>query len=209
MTYFSLLKDMFLGGTDNNATTMEWAMAELAKNPNLMRKAQEEVRRVVGNKPKMEEADIDQMGFLKCVVKETFRFHAPVMLTRESIVGTKLEGYDIPPKTRVMINTWAIQRDPKSWERPEEFVPERFVNNSVDLKGHHRKFTPFGAGRRGCPGIMFAMAEIEYVLANLLCWFDWKLPPGQTVEDLDMSDAFGLVIRKKVPLRLVPVIRSR
>ena len=202
------MQDMFLGGTDNNSTTMEWAMAELVKNPNLMKKAQEEVRRVVGNKSKIDEADIDQMEFLNCVIKETFRLHAPVMITRESTVGTKLDGYDIPPKTRVLINAWAIQRDPRLWERPEEFVPERFVNNPVDFKGQHNQFFPFGMGRRSCPGIMFVMAEIEYVLANLLYWFDWKLPSGQIVEDLDMSDVFGLVIRKKVPLHLVPVIHS-
>lgn len=199
---------MFIGGTDNSASTMEWAMAELVKNPNIMKKVQEEIRRVVGNKSKIDEADIDQMEFLKCVIKETLRLHAPVMITRESIVGTKLEGYDIPPKTRVLINAWAIQRDPRLWERPEEFVPERFENNLVDFKGHHNQFIPFGVGRRACPGIMFAMAEVEYVLANLLYWFDWRLPPGQTVEALDMSDVFGLVIRKKVPLCLVPVIHS-
>ena len=199
---------MFIGGTDNNASTMEWAMAELAKNPSLMKKAQEEIRRVVGNKAKIEESDIEQMVFLKCVIKETFRLHAPVMITRESTIGTKLQGYDIPSKTRVMINAWAIQRDPKLWERAEEFVPERFENSTVDLKGQHSHFIPFGSGRRGCPGILFTMAEIECVLANLLCWFDWKLPNGQAVEDLDMSDVFGLVIRRKVPLRLVPVIHS-
>ncbi|PON96764.1 Cytochrome P450, E-class, group I [Trema orientale] len=200
--------DMFLGGTDNSASVMEWAMAELAKNPNVMKKAQEEVRRVVGNKPKIDEADIAQMEFMKCVINESLRLHAPVLITRESTTATKLEGYDIPAKTRVLINAWAIQRDPRLWERSEEFVPERFVNNPVDFKGHHNQIIPFGVGRRACPGIIFAMAEIEYILANLLYWFDWNLPPGQTGKDLDMSDIFGLVIHKKVPLRLVPVIHS-
>ncbi|PON72320.1 Cytochrome P450, E-class, group I [Parasponia andersonii] len=203
----AILLDMFIGGIDNSASIMEWAMAELTENPNVMRKAQEEVRRIVGIKSKIDEADISQMDYLKCVIKETLRLHGPVLIARESTIATKLEGYDIPAKTRVLINAWAIQRDQRMWERSEEFVPERFMNNPVDFKGHHNQFLPFGMGRRACPGIIFAMAEIEYVLANLLYWFDWKLP-GQTVQDLNMSDIFGLVNHKKVNLRLAPVMHS-
>ncbi|KAK4843218.1 hypothetical protein QYF36_005477 [Acer negundo] len=168
----AILLDMFIGGTDNTATTMEWAMAELVKNP------------------------------------KSLRLHAPVMITRATTASTKLEGYDIPAKTIVIINSWAIQRDPKSWNRPEEFIPERFANVSVDFHGQHKQFIPFGGGRRGCPGVWFAAIEAEYVLANLLYWFDWKLPYCGRGEDLDMSDVYKLVIRKKFPLRLVPVMRS-
>ncbi|GMY14966.1 cytochrome P450 71A1-like [Fagus crenata] len=207
----AILLDMFMGGTDTTATTMEWAMAELVKNPSVMKKAQEEVRRVVGQKSKVDETDVDetdiyQMDFLKCIVKETMRLHAPVMITRESSGSAKLEGYDIPPNTGIFINAWAIQRDPKLWDRPEEFLPERFANNPIDFKGHHEELIPFGMGRRGCPGISFAIIEAEFVLANLLYWFDWELPDGVTVEDLDMSEVYRLVIRKKIPLRLVPVL---
>lgn len=197
-----------MGGTDTVSTTMEWAMAELVKNPRVMKKAQEEVRRVVGEKPKVGETDIDQMDFLKCVIKETLRLHAPVMVTRATSGSTKLEGYDIPPGTGILINAWAIQRDPKLWDRPEEFLPERFANNSIDFKGHHEQFIPFGIGRKGCPGISFAIIEAEYVLANLLYWFDWELPDGVTVDDLDMSEVYRLVILKKIPLCLVPVLHS-
>lgn len=206
----AILLDMFIGGTDNNAAIMEWAMAELIKNPNSMKKTQEEIRRVVGNKQRLEEPDIEQMTFLKCVVKEIFRLHAPVMIARESDDTTvaKINGYDVPPKTRVMINSWAIQRDPASWARPEEFVPERFVDRSEDLLGRYGNLAPFGSGRRVCPGIGFAVTEIECVLANLLCWFDWELPEGESLENMDMSDDFGLVIRKRVPLSLVPALHS-
>ncbi|XVE56699.1 hypothetical protein DITRI_Ditri04bG0031700 [Diplodiscus trichospermus] len=204
----AILLDMFIGGTDNIAATLEWAMAELVKNPSIMKKAQEEVRRVVGKKPSVTEADVNEMEYLKCVVKETLRLHAPVMVTRQNPTGTKLEGYDIPPKTIVLVNTWAIQRDPKLWDNAEEFIPERFSNSSVDFKGQHSQFTPFGAGKRGCPGILFAVAGAEYVLANLLYWFDWKLPDSERCEDLDMTDYYALVIRKKVPVHLVPMLHS-
>ncbi|XWS17534.1 hypothetical protein CRYUN_Cryun33cG0075500 [Craigia yunnanensis] len=204
----AILLDMFIGGTDNIAATMEWAMAELVKNPSIMKKAQEEVRRVVGKKSSVIETDVNEMDYLKYVVKETLRLHAPVMVSRQNPTGTKLEGYDIPPKTIVLVNTWAIQRDPKLWDKAEEFIPERFLNSSVDFKGQQSHFTPFGAGKRGCPGISFAVAGAEYVLANLLYWFDWKLPDSRRCEDLDMNDYYALVIRKKVPLLLVPMLHS-
>ncbi|XP_039054141.1 cytochrome P450 71A1-like [Hibiscus syriacus] len=204
----AILLDMFIGGTDNIAATLEWAMAELMKNPDIMKKAQEEVRTVVGRKPSVIGMDVNEMHYLKCVVKETLRLHAPVMVSRQNPTATKLAGYDIPAKTIVLVNTWAIQRDPKLWDKAEEFIPDRFLNSSVEFKGQHIEFMPFGAGRRGCPGITFAVAGAEYVLANLLYWFDWELPDSQRCEDLDMSDYYALVVRKKVPLRLVPVLHS-
>ncbi|KAF7838254.1 Cytochrome P450 [Senna tora] len=166
---------------DTNSTTLEWAMAELLRNPTTMKKAQEEVRRVVHNKSNIDEKDVEQMKYLECVVKETLRLHppAPLMLPRETSSGVKLRGYDIPPKTSVYINVWAIQRDPEIWERPEEFVPERFENSEVDFKGQHFQLIPFGIGRRGCPGVSFGIVVVEYILANLLYWFDWKLPGGE------------------------------
>ncbi|XVF49800.1 hypothetical protein PTKIN_Ptkin04bG0044800 [Pterospermum kingtungense] len=206
--FTAILLDMFIGGTDNIAATLEWAMAELVKNPSIMKKAQEEVRRVVGKKKWVNDTDVHEMDYLKCVVKETLRLHAPIMVARQNPTATKLEGYDIAPKTIVLVNTWAIQRDLKLWDKAEEFIPERFLNSSVDLKGQHSQFTPFGAGKRGCPGIVFAVAGAEFVLANLLYWFDWKLPDSGRCEDIDMDDYYALVIRKKVPLHLVPMLHS-
>lgn len=205
----AILMDMFVGGTDTTAAAMEWAMAELVKNPIVMKKAQGEVRRVVGKKSKLCEKHINEMVYLKCVLKESLRLHAPVMIGRETSEAVKLQGYDIPPKTRVLINAWAIHRDPKQWERYEEFIPERFANISVDFKGQHNQFMPFGGGRRICPGLSFAVIEAEMVLANLLYWFDWNIPHGGNPEDLDMSESNTLIIiRKKTPLVLVPVMLS-
>ncbi|XVF49766.1 hypothetical protein PTKIN_Ptkin04bG0040700 [Pterospermum kingtungense] len=66
--------------------------------------------------------------------------------------------------------------------------PERFENNSVDYKGQDFHFIPFGIGRRGCPGMQFGVSAIEYLVANLLYWFDWMLPAGENVEKSDMSE---------------------
>ncbi|KDP28114.1 hypothetical protein JCGZ_13885 [Jatropha curcas] len=198
----AILLDMFVGGTDTTAATMESMMAELVKNPRIMKKAQEEVRRVVGNsKSKITESDISQMEYLKCVMKETVRCHASAMMPRQTSASVKLQGYDIPAKTRVLINTWAIQRDPALWDRPEEFLPERFLNSSDEE--HKKLLFSFGTGRRVCPGMSYAYAEVEYAMANLLYWFDWELPDGGRGEDLDMSEVYTFVIHRKSPLWVV------
>ncbi|KAK7265618.1 hypothetical protein RJT34_33240 [Clitoria ternatea] len=207
----ALLMDMFVGGTDTVSVTLQWTISELLRNPNIMKKAQEEVRKVVGQKSNMEENDFSQMHYLKCIIKETLRLHLPATLLapRETISSVKLKGYDIPAKTMVYINAWAIQRDPTFWENPEEFLPERFEDSEVDFKGQDFHFIPFGFGRRSCPGMNFGLANIEYVLASLLYWFDWKLPQSDTLnQDIDMSEVAGLVVSKKVPLLVKPIAFS-
>ncbi|GMJ14014.1 cytochrome P450, family 71, subfamily A, polypeptide 26 [Hibiscus trionum] len=203
----AILMDMFIGGTDTTSTTTEWLMAELLKHPNIMKKVQEEVRMVVGNKPKIEADDINKMHYLKCVIKETLRLHPAVALLvpRQTSTTVKLFDYDIPSGITVFINAWAIQRDPRWWDKPEEFIPERFENNGVDFKGHDFQFIPFGCGRRRCPGLPFGVASVEYLSANLLYWFDWELCGGGSAENLDMDEVYGLTVNKKIPLHLLPV----
>ncbi|XP_039124036.1 cytochrome P450 71A1-like [Dioscorea cayenensis subsp. rotundata] len=198
----AIILDMFSAGTDTTFTVLEWTMAELMRNPEVIEKVQEEIEGVVKGKAKVSEEDIDEMSYLKAVIKEVLRLHPPIplLVPRESTEYVKLHGFDIPEKTRVVINAWAIGRDPKSWERPEEFMPERFLNSEVDFKGQHFEFIPFGAGRRGCPGIMFAISTIELAAAALLHHFDWKLPDGMRTEELDMSESSGLTVHKKTSL---------
>ncbi|GLT69001.1 hypothetical protein SLA2020_411870 [Shorea laevis] len=171
----TLVLVLLLGGIDATATTTEWVMAELLKNPNIMRKMQVEVREVTGNKTKIDASDINKMKYLKCVIKETLRLHPPFPFSapRVASASVKVGGYDIPPKTKVFINIWTIQRDPKSWERPEEFYPERFENNPIDYRGGDHQFILFGSGRRVCPGILFGIASVEYLIANV---FVLKVP---------------------------------
>ncbi|GMN21693.1 hypothetical protein TIFTF001_048916 [Ficus carica] len=207
----AILLDMFVGGSDTTSTALEWIMAELMRHPEVMKKAQEEVRRVVGNRPKIDMNDVNQMDYLKCVIKETLRLHPPLPLQvpRETTANVDVGGYLIPEKTRVFINSWAIQRDPNVWDKPEEFLPERFEGSAIDFKGQDFPFVPFGSGRRGCPGLAFGVASTEYVTANLLYWFDWKLPGHEDniklAKDLDMSEVYGLTVHRKTPLNLVPI----
>ena len=201
---------MFTGGTETTATTIEWTMAELVRNPSIMKKAQDEVRRVIGNKSKLDETDIAHLQYLKCIIKETLRLHTPVplLVPRKTSTNVKLGGYDIPSKMTVYVNAWAIQTDPKLWDQPEEFLPERFLKSSDDFKGQDFHFIPFGGGRRGCPGMTFGIASAEYVIANLLYHFIWELPGGEVMKDLDMTEAYGITIHRKFPLLLVPTLYS-
>ncbi|GMN41495.1 hypothetical protein TIFTF001_010717 [Ficus carica] len=203
----AILMDIFVAGVDTGAITLTWAMAELAKSPRVMRKAQNEVRSYVEKGELVNESDIHQLHYLRMVIKETLRLHpaAPLLLPRETMSQFKLFGYDVYPKTILQVNVWAIGRDPDYWDKPEEFFPERFMNSSIDYRGQHFELLPFGAGRRGCPGIHMAMATVELTLANLLCCFDWKLPDGMKETDLDMDEASGLTTHKKSPLKLVPI----
>ena len=198
------MQDMFAGGTETASTTMEWALAELIKNPKEMAKVQEEVR------TKMQVGDnnvVGQLSYLKLVVKETLRLHmpAPLLVPRVCKEQCRLGGYTIPAGSRVVINTWAMGRDPSYWEDAESFRPERFLDRNVDFKGTSFEFLPFGAGRRICPGIEFGLATIELCLAQLLLYFDWKLPGAMEPEDLDMSETSvgALSVYRKEPLRLI------
>ncbi|KAI3512868.1 hypothetical protein L1887_20189 [Cichorium endivia] len=118
-------------------------------------------------------------------------------------------GHDIAQGTQVLINAWAIARDPLIWEEPEKFKPERFLNSSIDYKGLHFEFLPFGAGRRGCPGIQFSVAINELALANIVYKYDLTLPNGGRPEELDMSEISGLTFHKKSPLLVVATPRFK
>ncbi|KAG2626392.1 cytochrome P450 71A1-like [Panicum virgatum] len=199
-----LILDLFIGGIDTTSKAIEWAMAYLIKNPREMARVQEEVRQVAGAQGVLEE-HLGRMSRPQAALKEAMRLHPPVplLIPRETIQDTKLHGYDIPAKTRVIINAWAIGRDNESWENAEEFLPDRFVRNAIDYNGKDFRFIPFSSGRRGCPGIAFATRLAELALANLMCHFDWELPEGQDVESFEVVESSGLSPALKFGLILV------
>lgn len=171
-----------------------------------MKKVQNELRLICTNKSDIiAQDDCEKMPYLKAVIKETLRIHPPIplLVPREARNDVSIMGYDIVAKTMVIVNAWAIGRDPTIWDEPYEFRPERFLNSAVDIRGHDFQLIPFGAGRRSCPGISFAMVTNELALANLLDKFDWELPKGMKGEILDMTETTGLTIHKKEHLLAV------
>ncbi|KAL8148923.1 psoralen synthase-like isoform X2 [Apium graveolens] len=201
----AVILDMFVAGTETTATSLEWTIAALIKSPDVMFKLQNEVREIGNGKSMILEGDLVKMNYLKAVMKESMRlyFTAPLLVPRQARQDVKVMGYDIRSGTQVLINAWAIARDPSLWDKPEEFRPERFLNSPIDYKGLHYEYVPFGAGRRGCPGIQFAMAVNELAVANVVHKFDFKLPDGKRLEDLDMTAVTGLTLRRESPLLVV------
>nr|A0A0N9HT29.1 RecName: Full=Desmethyl-deoxy-podophyllotoxin synthase; AltName: Full=Cytochrome P450 family 71 subfamily BE polypeptide 54 [Sinopodophyllum hexandrum]ALG05141.1 cytochrome P450 family 71 subfamily BE polypeptide 54 [Sinopodophyllum hexandrum] len=204
----AVILDIFVAGSETSSTTIEWAMSEMLKNPKVMKKAQAEVRRVFSGNKKINETEIQELSYLKLVLKETLRLHAPapLLIPRECRESCEIDGYEIPKKTMVMVNAWAIGRDPENWSNGDRFEPERFDGISVDYKGTNFEYIPFGAGRRICPGMLFGMANVEVPLARLLYHFDWELPNGIKPEELDMDETFGTTVRRKNHLYLIPTV---
>ncbi|KAK7358708.1 hypothetical protein VNO77_00646 [Canavalia gladiata] len=202
-----LILDIFGGGGETTATTIIWAMAEMIRDPRVMKKAQFEVREVFNMKGKVDEVCINDLKYLKSVVKETLRLHPPLplLLPRECGQACEIHRYHIPIKSKVIMNAWAIGRDPNYWIEPERFYPERFIDSSIDFKGSNFEYIPFGGGRRICPGITFGLINVELTLAFLLHHFDWKLPNGIKSDNLDMTEEFGVTVRRKDDLYLIPI----
>ncbi|KAG5392059.1 hypothetical protein IGI04_022022, partial [Brassica rapa subsp. trilocularis] len=201
-----LLLDMFVGGTDTNSSTLEWAMAELLTNPTTMAKAQAEIEQMIGLNGFSQEPDISELPYIQAVVKETFRLHPPVpfLLPREAETDVEIFGYLVPKDAQVLVNVWAIGRDPGVWENPTRFEPERFLGKEIDVKGKDYELTPFGAGRRICPGLPLAVKMVSLMLVSLIYSFDWKLPNA-----VDMDETFGITLHKSNPLHAIPVRRIR
>ncbi|TVU06540.1 hypothetical protein EJB05_49761, partial [Eragrostis curvula] len=210
---------MFEAGTDTSFIVLEYAMVELMQNPHVMTKLRAEVRALTAMAlPKddgvllvtKDELSSSGVPYLKAVIKETLRLHvpAPLLVPHLSMADCEIQGYTIPAGTRAIVNAWALARDPSHWDRPEEFMPERFIVEeggsaaAVDHKGNDFLYLPFGTGRRICPGINFAIATIEVMLANLVYHFDWELPQGVT--SIDMTESFGLTVHRTEKLLLVP-----
>ncbi|CAO2199681.1 unnamed protein product [Urochloa humidicola] len=209
----AIVLDMFAAATDTTYTTLVWAMAELINHPHEMRKLQAEVRAAVGDGDHVTEDHLPELRYLKCVIKETLRLRTPLplLVPHETTQDTELLGYHVPARSRVIVNAWAIARDPAAWDRPDEFLPERFAGDDLTadyLLGQDFRFVPFGAGRRGCPGVEFAVPSMELALASLLYHFDWELPSGGPSK-LEMHELNGLTVRFKAMLRLVAKPWSR
>ncbi|KQK03396.1 cytochrome P450 71A1 [Brachypodium distachyon] len=205
----AIILDMFAAGTDTTSTAIEWAIAELINHPTSMRKLQDEIRAAVGaGAGGVTEDHLDKLRYLDAVLKETLRLHppAPLLVPRETPNDAEILGYHVPARTRVIINAWAIGHDPATWERAEEFVPERFLLDkaAVDFRGQDFGLVPFGAGRRGCPGVEFAVPTVKMALASLLCHFDWAPAGGRS---LDMRETNGIAVRLKSGLPLVATPR--
>ncbi|KAJ0667953.1 putative geraniol 8-hydroxylase [Helianthus annuus] len=202
-----LFLDLFSAGTDTTSSTLEWAMAEVLHNPIVMKKAKEELEVVIGKGKMVKENDVGRLPYLSCIVKETLRLHPPVplLLPRKVVKQVQLSGYTILEGTKVLVNAWAIGRDPTIWDDSLAFKPQRFLESGRDVRGQDFDLIPFGAGRRICPGLPLAIRVVPVMLGSLLNNFDWSLDTNIQDKALDMSEKFGITLSKANPLCVVPI----
>lgn len=194
-----LFLDLFVAATDTTSYALERAMTELLHNPDAMSKAKRELEQTIGIGNPIEESDITKLPYLQAMIKETLRLHppAPFLLPRKAKMDVEILGYFIPQGAQIIINEWAIGRNPNIWNNPNLFSPERFLGLQIDLKGRDFQFTPFGSGRRICPGLPLATKILPMMLGSLINSFDWKFENGMKSEDMD----------KDQPLRAIAVLR--
>lgn len=192
---------MFTAGTDITATAMQWVMSILLNKPEVIEKEKAEISKKIGGGKWIEDSDIPNLPYLRSIIYETLRIYppAPLLLPHFTTENCRINGYNIAKGTSVLINGWAIHRDPKVWEDPNEFRAERFEginNNNNDEMGGY-KFLTFGKGKRCCPGSGMAIRFISLLIGTLIQRFDWKRLGSEMV---DMEEKSGLTMHRFKPL---------
>ncbi|CAL9218409.1 unnamed protein product [Arabidopsis halleri] len=205
----ALFVELFLGGTDTSAQTTQWIMAELINHPDILKRLREEIEYVVGETRLIQETDLPNLPYLQAVVKEGLRLHphSPI-LVRNATEGCKIGGYYIAQKTTMIINAYAVLRDPDAWEYPDEFQPERFMTSPSKGKEDERaqlalNFIPFGSGRRGCPGENLGYIFIGVAIGTMVQCFDWRIDGDK----VNMEETGELALSMAHPLKCTPVTR--
>jgi len=198
-----LISVMIIAGTETSAVTMEWAMSYLLNHPQVLNKARTELDTHVGQDRLIDEHDLSKLPYLQAIIAETFRLCpvAPMLVPHMSSDDCIIGGFDVPCNTILLVNAWAIHRDPKVWDDPNTFKPERF--EGVEVEGH--KLMPFGLGRRACPGEGLARRVVGLALGSLIQCFEWE----RVGEDLvDLTEGKGSNISKAEPLEAMCKARN-
>ncbi|KAJ0578366.1 putative cytochrome P450 [Helianthus annuus] len=199
----SVLLNIMIAGTETTATTVEWAMSNIMQNHNIMKRLQEELVEVVGLNNIVEEHHLPKLKYLDATIKETLRMHSivPFLIPRSPSKDCMVGGYTIPKGCTIILNVWSIHRDPRYWDDPLNFNPERFLTNKWDYNGNNLIYFPFGSGRRLCAGVPLAEKMLMLILASLLHSFDWSIPKG---EKHDLTEIYSIAIKKRKPLIAIP-----
>ncbi|XP_062102602.1 cytochrome P450 81Q32-like [Humulus lupulus] len=204
---------LLLAGTDTSSVTLEWAMSNLLNHPHILKKAKSEIDDQVGQHHLVDEQDLSKLPYLQSIISETLRLYpaAPLLVPHYSSEDCTIKGFDIPRGTILLVNAWAIHRDPKIWgDNAESFKPERFdLAGGDEGAGLFNKLMPFGLGRRACPGSGLAQRVIGLTLGCLIQCFEWEMI---SEEKINMSEVRGVTIPKAIPLEAMckprPIMNS-
>ncbi|PRQ16358.1 putative flavonoid 3'-monooxygenase [Rosa chinensis] len=204
----AVLWEMIFRGTDTVAILLEWILARMVLHPEIQAKAQSEIDTAVGSPTlSVSDSDLPNLPYLRAIVKETLRMHPPGPLlswARLAIHDTHIGHHFVPAGTTAMVNMFAITHDEGVWAQPNEFKPERFMNEegSVSIMGSDLRLAPFGSGRRVCPGKALGLATVELWLAVLLQSFKWV--PSDHGVDLSENLKLSLEMKHSLVCKAVP-----
>ncbi|KAJ9553382.1 hypothetical protein OSB04_017427 [Centaurea solstitialis] len=199
-----LVTELFVAGTNTTTSSVVWAMTELVRHKEVMSKIAEEIKREI-NTDKISDFEFSKLPYLQASIKEAMRLHPPVPLLLPHMAAETCEvmNYTIPKNSKIFVNLWAMGRDPKVWDDPLSFKPERFIDSKLDVKGQDFELLPFGSGRRMCPGMPSGIKSVQLILASLIREFDLVLPNDADPMKLDMSDKFGIALKMEKPLKVI------
>ncbi|KAL2249469.1 isoleucine N-monooxygenase 1-like [Sesamum indicum] len=200
------LIEIMLASVDNPSNAVEWALAEMINQPNILNRACEELDQVVGRDRLVDESDLSKLNYVKACAKEAFRLHpmVPFNVPHVSIEDTVVGGYFIPKGSQVLLSRLGLGRNPRVWEDPLVYKPERHIvdkDSEVVLVDHELRMISFSTGRRGCPGIVLGSTMTTILLARLIQGFNWTTPPTGSI-NIDYAEAEPLIAHA-VP-RLAP-----
>lgn len=188
-----IVENINVAAIETTLWSIEWAIAELVNHPKIQQKLRDELDTVLGKGVQVTEPDIQRLPYLYAVVKEALRLRMaiPLLVPHMNLNDAKLAGYDIPAESKILVNAWWLANNPDTWKNPEEFRPERFLEeeSKVDANGNDFRYLPFGVGRRSCPGIILALPIAGITVGRLVQNFELLPPPGK--DKVDISEKAG------------------
>ncbi|XP_027173235.1 trans-cinnamate 4-monooxygenase-like [Coffea eugenioides] len=204
-----IVENINVAAIETTLWSIEWGIAELVNHPQVQRKLRQEIDTVLGPGVQVTEPDTHKLQYLQAVVKETLRLRmaVPLLVPHMNLNEAKLGGYDIPAESKILVNAWWLANNPENWRKPEEFRPERFLEeeSKVDANGNDFRYLPFGVGRRSCPGIILALPILAITLGHLVQNFELLPPPGQSkIDTAEKGGQFSLQILKHSTIVLKP-----
>ncbi|PON50717.1 Cytochrome P450, E-class, group I [Trema orientale] len=204
-----IVENINVAAIETTLWSIEWGIAELVNHPEIQRKLRQELDTVLGPGVQVTEPDMQKLPYLQAVIKETLRLRMaiPLLVPHMNLHEAKLGGYDIPAESKILVNAWWLANNPANWKKPEEFRPERFLQeeSKVEANGNDFRYLPFGVGRRSCPGIILALPILGITLGRLVQNFELLPPPGQSqIDTAEKGGQFSLHILKHSTIVLKP-----
>ncbi|KAL1370273.1 trans-cinnamate 4-monooxygenase [Arachis hypogaea] len=196
-----IVENINVAAIETTLWSIEWGIAELVNHPEIQKKVRDEIDRVLGAGHQITEPDTHKLPYLQAVIKETLRLRMaiPLLVPHMNLHHAKLGGYDIPAESKILVNAWWLANNPAKWNNPQEFRPERFLEeeSKVEANGNDFRYLPFGVGRRSCPGIILALPILGITLGRLVQNFELLPPPGQSkLDTTEKGGQFSLHILK-------------